>query len=147
VQFARDVRSLPIARPHYLGGELSRTRAVGGEAVQEKIDRAAHLRDVAIGEKRRPHARVEVSACDVRRRTLERLQRTQREEHEGGVHDEAPRERQAHDEEQLRVDRIRRRGTTPHEHRRGERGEHDQRVRTRDLRRERNAQQRAYPLG
>ena len=69
-----------------------RTRARSfGEPVEQRVERRADARHVAVGEQARRHARLEVARRHARRRELEIAQRTQRDVHEHEVHDEAQR--------------------------------------------------------
>ena len=53
VQLARDARALVVAGADDLRRELARARAVGGEMVEQIVERAADAREVAVGERRR----------------------------------------------------------------------------------------------
>ena len=95
MQLARDAGALLVLRADHLRGKLTFARTILGEPVEQRVERRAHTRHVTVGEHTRWDTRRHVPRRETRRRGLEIGERTQRDEDEREIHDEARTERDA----------------------------------------------------
>jgi hypothetical protein len=133
VQLARDVRALLVPGADHLRGQVAHPHAVGGEVVEELVQRVADAHEVAVGQPRARHARPEVAGGDPLGRRLELAQREERPVHERGVHDQG-REQRRHGD----LPRVLHRRVAHHD----ERDEVQREVGHHELRQQRRAQER-----
>ena len=101
MQLASDAGALLVLRADHLRGEPADAGAVGGQIVEQGVQRGADARHVAVGERARRDARLEVARRHARRRQLQVAQRAQGDVDEPQVDDEAHAERDAEDRDRV----------------------------------------------